>query len=155
MTPSYSIYTDMSEPVKIYNVYRSRLLGQMMQNMGMNVIPIVYWADERSFDYCFDGLPENATLSTYTVGIKDPEVWKIWKAADRRFEYYVPCPHCGHLQTFKFKNGIKWDENAKTAEERKESAYYECEHCRQRITDQHKQQMLRSGIWKDIETGEQ
>lgn len=80
MTPSYSVYMDMAEPLKIWNVFRSRLLGQMMQDNGLKVIPIVYWADERSFKYCFDGLPMRSILSVYTVGIKDPEVWKYWKA---------------------------------------------------------------------------
>lgn len=80
MTPSYSVYMDMAEPLKIWNVFRSRLLGQMMQAAGLKVIPIVYWADEKSFEYCFDGLPVGGTLSTYAVGIKDPEVFKYWKA---------------------------------------------------------------------------
>ena len=80
MTPSYSVYMDMAEPLKIWNVFRSRLLGQMMQDSGLNVIPIVYWADERSYKYCFDGLPKNSTLSVYTIGIKDKEVWDGWKA---------------------------------------------------------------------------
>ena len=80
MTPSYSVYVDMAEPLKIWNVFRSRLLGQMMQDSGLKVIPIVYWADERSYKYCFDGLPKNSTLSVYTVGIKDKEVWELWKA---------------------------------------------------------------------------
>lgn len=94
-------------------------------------------------------------FATSTPTTKLGTIWKIWEAADRRFEYYVPCPHCGHYQVFKFKNGVKWAENAKTADERKATAYYECEKCHQHITDQHKQQMLCSGIWKDIETGEQ
>lgn len=80
MTPSYSVYMDMAEPLKIWNVFRSRLLGQMMQDNGLKVIPIVYWADERSYKYCFDGLPVNSTLSVYTVGIKDKDVWNIWRA---------------------------------------------------------------------------
>lgn len=80
MTPSYSVYMDMAGPLKIWNVFRSRLLGQMMQDNGLKVIPIVYWADERSYKYCFDGLPVNSTLSVYTVGIKNKDVWNIWRA---------------------------------------------------------------------------
>lgn len=79
MTPSFSVYTDMAEPLKMWNVFRSRLIGQMMQDAGLNVIPIVYWADPKSFEYCFDGLPSKSTLSTYAVGLKDPEVMKLWK----------------------------------------------------------------------------
>ena len=79
LTPTYSLYLDMAEPLKIYNTFRARLLGQAMQDYGMEVIPLVYWADEASFDYCFDGLPDDSVLSTLTLGTKDPEVWVHWK----------------------------------------------------------------------------
>ena len=79
MTPTYSLYTDMAKPLMIWNVFRSRLLGQMMQDNGLKVIPIVYWGWEDTFDWCFDGLPVGGTLSTYTVGIKDKERFKLWK----------------------------------------------------------------------------
>ena len=79
LTPHFSLYLDMSESLKIYNVFRTRLLGQVMQDCGMDVIPLVYWGDERSFDYCFDGLPEKSVLSTYTMGVNDPKVWVHWK----------------------------------------------------------------------------
>lgn len=69
LTPNFSIYYDMPEAIKIWNTYRSRLLGQMYQDYGFKVIPIVYWSDERSFDYCFDGLPENATLSINNISV--------------------------------------------------------------------------------------
>lgn len=94
------------------------------------------------------------TFATSTPTVKAGNIWKIWLAADRRFEFYVPCPHCGHYQTLKFKT-IKWAAEAKTADERKESAYCECEHCSGRINDQQKNAMVRAGIWKDIETGEE
>ena len=79
LTPSYSVYMDMAEPLKIYNVFRGRLLGHMLQDNNVQVVPIVYWADERSFDYCFDGIPENSVVSTLTMGTSDPEVWEHWK----------------------------------------------------------------------------
>lgn len=107
-------------------------------------------AQQRQMTFTYDKF----RFKTSTPTVKLGTIWKSWEAADRRFEFYVPCPHCGHYQTLKFKSGIKWDKNAKTADERKESAYYECEHCRGRITDQHKQAMIRAGVWKDIETGE-
>ena len=60
----------MPLPMMMWNVYRSRLLGQMMQQLGLTVIPTVSWADERSFEFCFDGLPLNSTLSISTIGVK-------------------------------------------------------------------------------------
>ncbi len=63
----------------IWNVYRSRLLGHFWQENGMTVIPTVSWADEDSFDFCFDGLPKHTTVAVSTVGvIKDKEAHEIW-----------------------------------------------------------------------------
>ncbi len=78
MTPNFSIYLDFPEPLKIYNTFRSRLLGQMMQRYGLEVIPIAYWSDERSYKYCFDGLPEEAVLSVNTIGNKDKYADELW-----------------------------------------------------------------------------
>lgn len=67
LTPHYSIYSDMALPICIYNTFRGKLLGQMMQDRGLIVIPTVYWGEENTYDFCFDGLPENSTLSIYTM----------------------------------------------------------------------------------------
>lgn len=69
LTPDFSLYVDMPAVLKVYNVYRSRLLGQFWQQNGIKVVPTVSWAEEDSFDYCFDGLPSNGTLAVSTVGI--------------------------------------------------------------------------------------
>ena len=80
MTPNFSIYRDMPEAIKIWNTYRARLLGQIMQDYGLIVIPIVYWSDERSFDYVFDGLPVGGTLSVNNIINSGDEGLEIWKA---------------------------------------------------------------------------
>lgn len=69
LTPDFSLYVDMPAALKIYNIYRSRLLGQFWQQNGIKVIPTVSWAEEESFEYCFDGLPHEATIAVSTVGI--------------------------------------------------------------------------------------
>lgn len=78
MTPNFSIYKDMPEALKIWNTYRARLLGQMMQDHGITVVPIVYWSDERSWDYCFDGLPEGGTLSVNYIANRSEESKQLW-----------------------------------------------------------------------------
>lgn len=70
LTPDFSLYQDMPLAMMIWNVYRSRLLGQMMQQLGLTVIPTVSWADNDSFGFCFDGLPSSSTLSISTIGVK-------------------------------------------------------------------------------------
>jgi len=79
-TPDFSLYLDMPMAMKIWNVYRSRLIGQIMQRRGIEVIPTVSWAEPETFQFCFDGLPEEATLSVSTIGVKlDPDAMQIWK----------------------------------------------------------------------------
>ena len=67
--------------MKIWNTYRSRLIGQIAQRMGMLVIPTVSWCEEATFDFCFDGLPVGATLSISTIGVKKEDYnFNLWKA---------------------------------------------------------------------------
>lgn len=68
LTPDFSLYVDMSVAVQIWNVYRSRLIGAYFQSKGMKVIPTLQWADARSFDFTFDGLPVNSTVAVSAIG---------------------------------------------------------------------------------------
>lgn len=80
LSPDFSLYRDMPLAMMMWNVYRSRLLGQMMQRAGLTVIPTVSWADKRSFDFCFDGLPKHSTLSISTIGIKRSQnAYNLWQ----------------------------------------------------------------------------
>lgn len=80
-TPDFSLYTEMPIAMKIWNTYRSRLIGQMAQRMGLVVIPTVSWCEEATFDFCFDGLPKKSTLSISTIGVKrDSDNFETWKA---------------------------------------------------------------------------
>lgn len=80
LTPEFSLYIDMPLAMQVWNIYRARLIGQMMQNWGLTVIPTVTWAYENSFDFCFDGIPEHSTLAVGTLGVKRNE-WQtaIWR----------------------------------------------------------------------------
>ena len=80
LTPDFSLYLDMPVAMQVWNIYRSRLIGQIMQDYDLTVIPTVSWAGEESFDFCFDGLPKNATLAISTIGVKqNKEQLKIWE----------------------------------------------------------------------------
>ena len=79
LTPDFSLYLDMPMAMQVWNIYRSRLIGQIMQDYGITVIPTVSWSTKDSFDFCFDGLPQNATLAVSTIGVKqDKEQFEIW-----------------------------------------------------------------------------
>ena len=85
-------------------------------------------------------------VSTPTV--ESGNIWQAFMSANERRQYYVPCPHCGVSQVLKFKQ-IKWpEEHNDNADMIRDTAYYECEHCGERIYDKHKMEMLRSGEWR-------
>ncbi|PMB89263.1 DUF4417 domain-containing protein [Varibaculum cambriense] len=80
LTPDFSLYLDMPKALKIWNTYRSRLIGQYWQNQGLTVIPTVSWAEPDSYKYAFDGLPIGATLAVSTVGVMmNRQSQKLWK----------------------------------------------------------------------------
>ena len=79
LTPDFSLYLDMPIAMQVWNIYRSRLIGQIMQDYDITVIPTVSWSTKDSFDFCFDGLPKNATLAVSTIGVKqNKEQFQIW-----------------------------------------------------------------------------
>lgn len=87
-------------------------------------------------------------VSTPTV--ESGNIWQAFMSANERRQYYVPCPHCGVSQTLKFKQ-IKWPEEHNDNKDMiRDTAYYECEHCGERIYDKHKMEMLRSGEWRAV-----
>lgn len=81
LSPDCSLYMDMPMAMKIWNVYRARLLGQIMQDAGIIVIPTLQWAEESTFDFCFDGIEPGGVYSVSTMGIKESKTARqIWKA---------------------------------------------------------------------------
>ena len=85
-----------------------------------------------------------------TPTIESGNIWQSYMGANERKQYYVPCPHCGVSQTLKFKQ-IKWpEEHHGNADMIRDTAYYECEHCKHRIDDKHKMDMLRQGEWRAV-----
>lgn len=80
LTPDFSLYMDMPMPMKIWNIYRSRMIGQYYQNQGIKVIPTLSWAEKETFEFCFQGIPEGSIVSISTIGVKkDKNALKIWK----------------------------------------------------------------------------
>lgn len=70
LSPDFSLFTDFPIGVQITNTYRNRLLGRFWQSKGMKVIPTIGWSNKASFDFCFSGVKENATVAISTVGIR-------------------------------------------------------------------------------------
>jgi hypothetical protein len=71
ITTDFSLYTNMSLAMQIFNTYRNRWLGCYWQEKGLTVIPSVSWSDEWSFEFCFDGIQEGAVVAVSTLGCYD------------------------------------------------------------------------------------
>lgn len=79
-SPDFSLYIDMPMAMKIWNTYRSRLIGQYYQEQGIKVIPTLSWAEKETFEFCFEGIPQGSIVSISTIGVKkNKEALKIWK----------------------------------------------------------------------------
>ena len=80
LTPDFSLYTNMVMPLKIWNTYRSRQLGAYYQKKGLKVIPTVSWAEEETYCFCFEGIPEGSIIAVSTVGVlKDKKARALWE----------------------------------------------------------------------------
>ena len=81
LTPDFSLYLDMPMAMKIWNTYRSRMIGQIMQQMGLEVIPTLSWAEEATYSFCFDGIEPEGVVAVSTVGIvRKKDAWNGWCA---------------------------------------------------------------------------
>lgn len=104
-------------------------------------------AEERTKNW-----PVAKIVKVSTPTLKTGAIYKAYESADIRYRYEVPCPHCGKMQAFKFGQ-IKWPKNDAGDTDVtvvQYQAYYECEHCKGRIDDRHKPQMLKQGEWRAL-----
>lgn len=86
-------------------------------------------------------------LLTSTCTIKGfSRIERAFMESDQR-HYYVPCPHCGSMQTLVWA-GVKWDKSNPRL------AWYECASCQQRIENWQKDKMLMGGEWRATAEGD-
>ncbi len=68
ISPDFSLYRNMPLVMQQWNTYRGRALANWMQKNGIEIIPNVRFNDERTYDFCFDGIEMNKTISVGTHG---------------------------------------------------------------------------------------
>lgn len=71
-------------------------------------------------------------------------IWRLWQEGTR-YEWSWPCPHCREYFIPRFKL-LRWPEGA-NATDAAESAWLECPHCQQAVTDEHKETMNAAGVY--------
>lgn len=85
VTPDFSLYMDMPDPMQRWNRYRSMALGHYWQSAGLTVVPCLSWAQPESFDFAFKGISKHSTVATSTVGVaNDEQAKEIWREGMRR-----------------------------------------------------------------------
>ena len=70
LTPDFSTYADMEIWRQIESVAKNRWCGAYWQSKGLTVIPTISWGNTRSFEFCFDGVEQNAPVAIGMVGCK-------------------------------------------------------------------------------------
>ena len=66
LSPDFSIFTNMPLALQIESIFKNRWCGAYWQSKGLKVIPTVSWGDERSFEFCFDGIEEGSVVAVST-----------------------------------------------------------------------------------------
>jgi len=72
-SPDFSIYWDMPLALQINNVFRNRWCGAYWQSLGLKVIPTIAWGDEKTWEFCFDGVEEGSTVFVITYFVRHPD----------------------------------------------------------------------------------
>ncbi len=89
-------------------------------------------------------------LKTSTPTIKGYSRVEAEYMASDRCQYWVPCPHCGEMQTLEWgaqsPHGVKWHKDA-DGQAMPETAHYVCRHNGCVIEEYHKPGMLEGGQW--------
>lgn len=68
IAPDFSQYTDMPYPQRMWNNYRGKFMGAWLQSQGVTVIPNVTWSLPDSYEYCFDGIPQQSVIAINSTG---------------------------------------------------------------------------------------
>ena len=110
LSPGFSMYLDMPLAMKLWNNYRRQFIGEYWQRNGITVVPTVMWAEERTFQFCFDGVEPGGTIAVSTQGAamskRGRECWlRGMKEAMRRLQPSLIL-HYGLPLDFDFK-GVK------------------------------------------------
>lgn len=80
IAPDFSIFVDQPRAINVWNIYRNRWVSSYWQSNNITVIPSASWGSVDSFDYCFDGLPENSIIAIGHVAVgKDEDFKKLYR----------------------------------------------------------------------------
>lgn len=70
LTPDFSTYADMDLWRQLESVAKNRWVGAYWQSRGLNVVPTISWSTSRSYEFCFDGVEQEAIVAVSTLGCR-------------------------------------------------------------------------------------
>lgn len=59
---------------QIESVAKNRWVGAYWQNKELIVIPTISWSTPRSYEFCFDGVEQNAIVAISTLGCRNSKL---------------------------------------------------------------------------------
>ena len=68
ITPDFSLYRNMPLVMQKWSTYQGKAIGAWLQSEGIEVIPNVRFADERTYSFCFNGIEKQSTVAIGTHG---------------------------------------------------------------------------------------
>ena len=69
LAPDFSPYADFPKIIQIYNHYRKHYCAAFWQLHGLTVIPTITWSYPESYDFCFDGEPQDSIVAVSSVSV--------------------------------------------------------------------------------------
>jgi len=100
-------------------------------------------ATKRTITFWDRKIVANSTPTT-----TDGYITKRYEKSNKQ-QYYIPCPHCGECSVWKFSQ-LKIPKELRDPDKIRRTIgviYYECEHCRGRIEELQKDELVAKGIW--------
>lgn len=68
ISPDFSLYRSMPLVLQKWSTYKGRALANWWYENGIEIIPNVRFADERTYDFAFSGIDKNSTIAVGTHG---------------------------------------------------------------------------------------
>lgn len=69
LAPDFSMFNNMPNATNIYAHYKKQTLAHFYQKAGIDVIPVFGACGKNSYEWCFDGMPNNSVIALSTVGV--------------------------------------------------------------------------------------
>lgn len=77
--PDFSTYSDWLLDVVRWNIFRNKFVVALLQYYGIEVIPNVSWSLPNSYEFAFEGLPQNSVIAVNSTCIGHNKMSKtLW-----------------------------------------------------------------------------